>query len=98
MSPPFNCEVIDGAEEASPTDQFEGDLWGLYLAFEDPSGTFLDQHGLPDGSLFQMQVGASELEHQGLGPSRQLVRHARIRQHTHRVQQAESSPAGTLVA
>ena len=64
---PFQLRVIDAPTEADSKNQYEGDLWGLYLAFEDPSGSFLDNHGLPDGNLFHMQQGNTELEHQALG-------------------------------
>ncbi len=64
---PFQLRVIDAASEASPTSQYEGDLWGLYLAFENPSGDFLDAHDLPEGNLFRMAVSRSELQHQGPG-------------------------------
>jgi hypothetical protein len=63
----FQLRIIDNQLEADPESQYNGDLWGLYLAFEDPSGSFLEQHGLPDGSLFRMQGGTGELKHQGLG-------------------------------
>ncbi len=59
--------VIDRALETDPESQYNGDLWGLYLAYEDPAGRFLEQHGLPDGNLFRMQGGTGTLRHQGLG-------------------------------
>jgi hypothetical protein len=59
--------IIDGAEE-SPTDQYRGDFWGLYLAIENVDGRFLKEHDLPDGNLFKMFVGGGgELENQGEG-------------------------------
>ena len=64
---PFQLRVIDNAEEASATNQYEGDLWGLYLAFENPEKQFLNAHGLPDGNLFRMQGGGTELESHGFG-------------------------------
>ena len=64
---PFQLRVIDSQEEASASSQYEGDLWGLYLAFENPSGDFLRAHDLPDGNLFRMQNTSSELENHGLG-------------------------------
>ena len=63
----FQLRVIDKAYEASDVDQYDGDLWGLYLAFENPSGDFLQSHDLPDGNLFRMQNAASELESHGFG-------------------------------
>jgi hypothetical protein len=47
--------VIDGAAEAGPT-QFDGDFWGLYLAFENTDNEFKDGHGLPDGNIFRLQI------------------------------------------
>lgn len=64
---PFQLRVIDDTVEASSNDQYDGDLWGLYLAFENPSGDFLDSHDLPEGNLFRLATSASELEHQGPG-------------------------------
>ena len=64
---PIQLRVIDSQEEADSTSQYEGDLWGLYLAFENPSGDFLRAHDLPDGNLFRMQNTSSELENHGLG-------------------------------
>ena len=51
----FQFRVIDDAEEASPSSQYEGDLWGLYMATEFPDGRFLDEHGLPDGNSYKME-------------------------------------------
>ncbi|MEZ6121331.1 MAG: lamin tail domain-containing protein [Pirellulaceae bacterium] len=64
---PFQLRVIDDATESSADGQYDGDLWGLYLAFENPSGDFLRSHNLPDGNLFRMQNTASELESHGFG-------------------------------
>ena len=63
----FQLRVIDDSVEADPESQYNGDLWGLYLAFEDPGGRFLEEHGLPDGNLFRMQSGGVELRHHGIG-------------------------------
>src|SRR5207247_2067860 len=46
----FQLRVIDEAVEAHPTDQYRGDLWGLYLTIEHTDGRFLDERGLPDGN------------------------------------------------
>jgi hypothetical protein len=48
--------VVDGAAEQNPTNQFDGDLWGLYLAFENTDNHFKDEMGLPDGNIFRLQV------------------------------------------
>jgi hypothetical protein len=47
--------VIDDAEEASATTQYEGDFWGVYLAIEQENGRFLEEHNLPDGNLYKME-------------------------------------------
>lgn len=60
----FQMRVIDDAVEASPASQYEGDLWGLYLATEFPDGRFLDEHGLPDGNTYKMEGGGDQ-KHQG---------------------------------
>ncbi len=46
--------VIDGAQEANPANQFDGDLWGLYLAFENTDNYWKDEHELPDGTTFRL--------------------------------------------
>ncbi len=45
--------------------QYDGDLWGLYLAVEQLDGRFLDEHGLPDGNLYKMELQYGELNNQG---------------------------------
>lgn len=52
--------VIDDALEADPADQYEGDLWGLYLAIEQPDGRFLKARDLPDGNLYKMYFACSD--------------------------------------
>jgi len=52
--------VIDDAIEASPTNQYQGDLWGLYLAIEQPDGRFLKARDLPDGNLYKMYFACSD--------------------------------------
>ena len=47
--------VIDDPAEA-PANQFNGDFWGLYLAFENHDNNFKQEHGLEDGNIFRMQV------------------------------------------
>lgn len=47
--------VIDSDGE-SPSNQFNGDLWGLYLAFENQDNHFKDEHRLPDGNIFRLQA------------------------------------------
>jgi len=57
--------IIDEPEE-SPSDQYHGDFWGLYLAIENEDGHFLKAHALPNGNLYKM-FGMGELHHQGAG-------------------------------
>ena len=59
--------VIDDAAEASPTDQYTGDLWGLYLAIEPTEGNFLNERGLPDGNIYDLEYGDGDKKHQGEG-------------------------------
>jgi hypothetical protein len=56
----FQFRVIDSSIEASPTSQYDGDLWGLYFAIEQPDGAFLDEHGLPDGNVYRMDGDANK--------------------------------------
>lgn len=56
-----HLRVIDALAETSPSSQYEGDLWGLYLAVQDMSGPWLDELGLPDGDLFSTQSGRKHL-------------------------------------
>ncbi len=57
--------VIDDAEEV-PTNQYDGDLWGIYLTLEHPDGRYLDEHGLPDGTTYKVEGGAGDIKNQGL--------------------------------
>jgi hypothetical protein len=52
----FHFRVIDGPEEAPNTvnGQYEGDFWGLYLAWEDYDGAFLENHEMPKGNLYKL--------------------------------------------
>jgi hypothetical protein len=54
--------IVDTAEE-SPADQYRGDFWGLYLAVENVDDHFLEEHDLPDGNLYKMDVQGPESEH-----------------------------------
>ena len=56
--------IIDNTAETGAT-QFEGDLWGSYLAVEEEDGYFLDEHGLPDGNIYDMEGGTGTLNNQG---------------------------------
>jgi hypothetical protein len=63
----FQLRVVDDAVEASAASQYEGDLWGLYLGFEEYDEQFKDEHALADGNLFLLQVGNHRLGAQGAG-------------------------------
>ncbi len=56
--------VIDDAAEA-PANQYNGDLWGLYMTIEHPDGRFLDQHDLPDGTTYKVENAQGDIKHQG---------------------------------
>ena len=57
--------IIDDAAEAPPGDQFGGDFWGLYLVVEEQDGRFLDERGLPDGNVYDMEAGTGTLNNVG---------------------------------
>jgi hypothetical protein len=61
----FHFRIIDEAEETHPTDQYRGDLWGLYVRLEHPDGDFLDEHGLPDGNTYKIEGGNGDKKNQG---------------------------------
>lgn len=52
--------VIDDAAEFNPVNQYQGDLWGLYLAIEQPDGRFLKARDLPDGNLYKMYFACGD--------------------------------------
>lgn len=60
----FSFRVIDSANEA-PSDQYAGDLWGLYLGLEQPNGSFLDERGLADGNIYKIEGGSGDKKEQG---------------------------------
>jgi hypothetical protein len=51
----LHWRVIDNSAESGPS-QFDGDFWGLYLAFENTDNLFKDGHDLPDGNIFRLQT------------------------------------------
>ena len=61
----FSFRVIDNAAEATPSDQYGGDVWGLYLAMESPNGSFLDDRGLADGNIYKIEGGNGDKKEQG---------------------------------
>ena len=50
-----HLRVVEDADEF-PADQYATDFQGLYLAIEQPDGRFLDEHGLPDGNLYKIEL------------------------------------------
>lgn len=50
----FHFRIIDDVVETSTNDQYEGDLWGPYLAIEQFDGRFLEERDLPDGNAYNM--------------------------------------------
>ncbi|HEY2342366.1 MAG TPA: CotH kinase family protein [Chthoniobacteraceae bacterium] len=61
---PVQYRIIDSPEEASPKDQYTGDLWGLYLIIEEPDGSFLETRGLPEGNVYRIAGGGGDRKHQ----------------------------------
>ena len=53
------------AEEQNATDQYRGDLWGLYATIEQTDGAFLDERGLPDGNVYKVEGGLGDKRNQG---------------------------------
>ncbi len=66
----LHFRVIDNAIEASSTSQYDGDLWGLYQAIEQPDGRFLDERELPDGNVYKIEGGGGDKKNQGPTQSR----------------------------
>jgi hypothetical protein len=59
-SPPttwVQYRVVLGANEVSAKDQYEGDLWGLYVALGDMKPRVLSDRRLPDGLSVSIQSG-----------------------------------------
>jgi pimeloyl-ACP methyl ester carboxylesterase len=59
-SPPatwVQWRVVDGPDEVSAKDQYEGDLWGLYVALGDFEPELLADRPLPDGLTVSAQSG-----------------------------------------
>src|SRR4030095_1430519 len=57
-----HLRIVDGVEE-SPSNQYEGDFWGLYLATEEIDDNFLVEHKLPDGNIYKWDFGQPKPEH-----------------------------------
>lgn len=67
----MHMRVIDGAEETPTTSggQYNGDFWGLYVAFENYDGAHLDRLGLPKGNVYKLADkvfdGLTQMRYQG---------------------------------
>ena len=53
----YHFRIIDEAAEA-PSDQYDGDFWGLYTAIEQPDVKFLEERNLPDGNIYNVHGGS----------------------------------------
>ncbi|MFP6877151.1 MAG: CotH kinase family protein [Roseibacillus sp.] len=53
----YHFRIIDKAQEA-PSDQYDGDFWGLYIAIEQPDVKFLEERNLPDGNIYNVHGGS----------------------------------------
>lgn len=60
--------VVDAPEETTP-DQYSGDLWGLYMAFEAIDGFLLNNHDLPDGELHRISQSGNSVERAAIVPA-----------------------------
>ncbi len=59
-SPPatwVQWRVVDGTDEAGAKDQYEGDLWGVYVALGEMEPKLLADRPLPDGLTVSTQSG-----------------------------------------
>ena len=57
----LHFRVISSAAESSAQNQYQGDLWGLYLAVQSMDGAWLDDLGLPSGNVYSLQSGRKHL-------------------------------------
>lgn len=59
--------VIDSATEQSPTNQYDSDLWGLYLGLEPTESNMLNERGLPDGNIYAIEGNGGDQKHRSEG-------------------------------
>jgi hypothetical protein len=67
--------IDDAAESPGAASQFSGgdpagvpgDLWGLYLAVENPDGSFIDERNMADGNVYKIEASTGDRKHQGSG-------------------------------
>jgi hypothetical protein len=62
-----HLRVIDDAAETGAT-QYDGDLWGLYLALEPTEGNFIDERGLASGNIYAIEGNGGDKKYQGDAP------------------------------
>ena len=77
----IHFRVIDEANENS-SNQFNTDLWGLYLVVQEKNGTWLRENKLPDGNIFSIDSGP---KHLGL-PEKAAEQFQQARSGSHRKQ------------
>jgi hypothetical protein len=59
--------VIDSATEQSAADQYDSDLWGLYLGLEPTEANLLNERNLPDGNIYSIEGNSGDQKHRGEG-------------------------------
>ena len=64
----LHFRVIDETDEAPADDQYEGDVWGLYLYVEHPDNRFLNERNLEDGNTYKIE-GAGNGDKKNQGPT-----------------------------
>jgi hypothetical protein len=62
-----HLRIIDDAAESGAT-QYDGDLWGLYLALEPTEGNFIDERGLASGNIYAIEGNNGDKKYQGDPP------------------------------
>lgn len=50
----FHFRVIDDTDESNPSDQYDGDFWGIYTCQQHPDGSFFEENDLPDSNLYKL--------------------------------------------
>ncbi|MGC4004920.1 MAG: CotH kinase family protein [Pirellulales bacterium] len=57
----IQLRVVDAADEASAKSQYDGDLWGVYVALGDMEPKLLADRRLPDGLVVSIQSGVKHV-------------------------------------
>ncbi len=61
----LSLRIIDESTETTAY-QYNSDLWGLYLAIEQPNGSFLDERDFADGNIYKIENnGEGDRKEQG---------------------------------